>query len=123
MTKVRDKRVLAPLLVLVLLICHGAYGTAVHNLMFEEGVAAEGHASHGEVPAGEGQGSADEGAVAVGYAAGLLVVMTAVFWLRFGNGLTRRGVPILDPLRRRLAPSVLRYPHGPDFPFLQVFRL
>lgn len=114
---VRDRKVLAPLLVLVLLVCHGAYGTTAHHLVFEQGAVGGGHASHGELPGGEG--------AAAGYAAAtaLLIVMTAVFWLRFASVLARRGVPVPDLLQRPYAPSVLRYPRGPDASLLQVFRL
>lgn len=117
-----SKKALALLLVMALLVCHGAYGTAVHQLVSEAALSMGGHTYHGAVPAEE-EGASNEGLGGLGYAAALLLVLTAVFWLRFGGALERRGVPTFRPLRGRYPLAAVLYPQGPTIPLLQVFRL
>jgi hypothetical protein len=115
------RRVLAPLLMLTLFVCHGLFGA-----MHESGPTAMligGHPSHAGVPA-EQQGSEapDESLGSVGYAAVLFFVLVAAFWLLFGTPEWRRArVPRSFEGRHR--PAVLRYPRGPTVSSLQVFRL
>lgn len=118
-----SKEVLAPLLVLTLLVCHGLF-VGLHQSVSLPALSTGGHPCHAEVPACEGKGVPHEGLGEMGYAATLLFVLTAVFWLLFKSGLERRGVPKPRlPLRKRYPLFALRYPRGPTASLLQVFRL
>jgi hypothetical protein len=113
-------RVLAPLLVLTLLVCHGLFG-GMHQ---SEPTLAPlgGHTSHAEVPAEQGMGASDEDLGSVGYAATLFFVMVAAFWLLLRTAAWRRA-PAPPWFEERYRPAILLYPRGPTISTLQVFRL
>ena len=122
--KLTSKEFLAPLLLLTLLICHGAFG-GLHQLATSAAPstpAIEAHASHAGASSDEG-GASDEGLGALGYFATLLSILVAVSWLHLRNILRWRGVPPLLRQRQRHPLAVLPYPRGPSISLLQVLRL
>ncbi|MGI8860458.1 MAG: hypothetical protein ACR2HO_09965 [Rubrobacteraceae bacterium] len=123
-------RLLAALLVVTLLVCHGFFG-AFHELSGSASPvgAAAAAASHAGVgPSGHDGGSAGGGTfghvVALQYAAVLVALATAVL------GLLRAARPLRPPrmVRRPYRVPSSRwfgpvFARGPDPPFSQVFRL
>ncbi len=118
----RMKRVFAPLLVLALLACHGAYTAAEHQSLFELVGATQLHTIPAELPAGDGAEPHGWDVGATSYAA-VLVVVAAVVWPRLGRVLLRLGgLPTGRPVALRALP-VLIPPRPPTAPSLQVYRL
>jgi hypothetical protein len=111
-------RVLAPLLVLTLLVCHGLFG-GMHQSELAHLVA---YTPHAEVPAEQGMGASDEGLGSVGYAAALFFVLMAVLWSLLRAAAWRRA-PAPRSFEGPYRPAVLPYPRGPTISTLQVFRL
>ncbi|QIN80973.1 hypothetical protein GBA65_21175 (plasmid) [Rubrobacter marinus] len=124
MLRKRTKRVLAPLLVLALLACHGAYGAAEHQLLFELAGAVEGHAAHVTPAATDGAGPHAWDADVASYAAAILVaVVGAVAWTRLRDVRGWRGLPLPRRSWALRAPPVLPPPRAPTPSSLQVYRL
>lgn len=120
-----NKRILAPLLVLAVLVCHGFFTAAMHQPMPVS--SADEHPSHGaQALAGEGEKAPGEGCTSclggVAYAATLLLVL-AVSWLLLGGGLGRRNAPVPRSLRVSYPLAALPHPRGPTIHHLQAFRL
>ena len=128
----RSWRPLALVLVVVLLLCHGALGAhhQVHPNSTGDPEQASGHASHGHdrgangVGAGghpEGFGSDCSSCVAY-FGVLLLVSLGALHWLlRGARSWTSIAASLLSPLR--FVSPVPQPPRGPVLPILQVFRL
>jgi hypothetical protein len=115
-------RLLAPLLVLTLLACHGVFG-ALHQIE-PTSAPVEGHPSHAGAIAGLTGGAPDEPPLSdAGYAATLFFVVVAAFWLLFGGKLAHAGARITRPALGCQRPRVARLPRGPTLPLLQVLRL
>ncbi len=122
--RLTGKKFLAPLLVLTLLVCHGAFG-GLHQLAVQAGpsvAAMEAHSSHAVAPPEEGAAS-DEDLGALGYSAALLSILVMVLWLRLWSTRRWHGVLLSLSLRERYPRAALRYPRGPTFSLLQVLRL
>ena len=121
------RKKLAVLLVLAVLLCHGAFG-ALHQYASLAGPAATGGA-HGHsaqtYPAAweEAGGAADEGPGDLAYAAVLFFILGAVLWLRPGRGLGRCLPKVFPSVRSHLSPVFSPCPRGPTAPRLQVFLL
>ncbi len=118
----RKWRILAPLLVLTVLACHGVFG-ALHQSV-PTSVLAGGHPPHAGAVADQTGGTHDE--VPLGganYAATLFFFLAAVFWLLFGGKLARVGARISWPACGRYRLAVFGYPRGPTVALLQVLRL
>jgi hypothetical protein len=116
-------RLLAPLLVLTLLACHGVFG-ALHQAEPAPSAPAEGHPSHAATIAGLTGGSPDEPLLGgADYAATLCFVLAAVFWLLFGGKLGNASARITRPVFGCRRPPVASLPRGPTLPLLQVLRL
>jgi hypothetical protein len=119
----RKWRILAPLLVLTLLACHGVFG-GLHLSVPASVLAGEHPPHHAGSAVDETGGTHDE--VPLGganYAATLFFFLAAVFWLLFGSKLTRVGARIAWPVRGRHRLAVFGYPRGPTLALLQVLRL
>jgi hypothetical protein len=115
-------RLLAPLLVLTLLACHGVFG-ALHQTM-PTSAPVEGQASHAGAIAGQTGGASDEPPLdGASYAATLFFVLAAVFWLLFGGNLAQAGARITRPALVSHQPPTTNYPRGPTLPLLQTLRL
>lgn len=119
------KRVLASLLAVALLLCHGVFG--VHHLIPSPPIfagSAEGHTSAAghDVPTHER--SADH-SMSAGYFATLLAVaLGTLLWLLLRNARAWSRIIAPDPhFARPLARIFLHRPRGPSPPMLQVFRL
>jgi hypothetical protein len=118
--RLTSRRMLAPLLVLTLFVCHGLFGAMPQSEPTTAPIG--GHPSHAEVPAEQGSGAPNEGLGSVGYTAALFFVLVVAFWLLPGAAAWRRA-PVPRSFEGRHRPSVLRYPRGPTVSSLQVFRL
>lgn len=140
--RVIRKETLAPLLVLTLLVCHGAFG-AMHQVVpagTGPAPAAGGHSS----PAAHGDGGGEQNLVlelffpsflmghavddgeagVLSHAAALLFTVAAVLWsLLKSMQRWREAPPPRPPFRRPHPKATLRCPPGPTVPALQVFRL
>jgi hypothetical protein len=119
---VRDpkRRLLAPLLVLTLLACHGVFG-ALHT---PTSVPVEEHPSHAGTIAGLAGGAHHEPPLgSASYNATLFFVLAAAFWLLFGSKFWYAGARITRPVLRCPQTPVARLPRGPTLPFLQVLRI
>lgn len=121
------RKKLAALLVLAVLLCHGAFG-ALHQYASLAGPAATkgAHAHPTQTyPAAweEDGGVADDGTGNLAYAAALFFVLGAVLWLRPGRDLDRRLPKILSFVRGHLFPVFSPCARGPTAPRLQVFLL
>jgi hypothetical protein len=115
-------RLLAPLLVLTLLACHGVFG-GLHQSVPTSVLAAE-HPPHAGAVADQTGGAPDEALLGgASYAATLFFFLAAVFWLLFGGKLARVGARIARPALNRHRLAVFGYPRGPTLPLLQVLRL
>jgi hypothetical protein len=115
------RRVLAPLLVVTLFVCHGLFG-AMHQSGPVPAVIGE-HPSPAEVAAGQqGSEAPEEDLGSVGYAAALFFVLMVAFWLLPGAAAWRRA-PVPQSIEGCRRPAFLRYPRGPTVSSLQVFRL
>lgn len=146
-------RVMALLLVLAVLVCHGALGAALHQptLPTNAGEAATGtlllvegypiHAAH----AGSGAdtpshaaslfpsallthwgdaGSTSDTATILGHAGSVLFVLSAIFLLWLTGAAARRDAsPLRVPLRGFYPPRAVGFAPQPAIPALQVFRL
>ena len=122
MLRKRTKKLLAPLLVLALLACHGAYSAAEHLSLFELLGVTQLEAPHTGLPADDGAERHGWDVDAASYAA-VLMVVAAVVWRRLREGLRRSGGP---PLRRsgaHRAPPKLLPQRPPTASLLQVYRL
>ena len=118
----RKWRILAPLLVLTLLACHGVFG-ALHQAVPASVLGGE-HPLHAGAVADQTEDTHDE--VPLGganYAATLFLFLTAIFWLLFGGKFARVGARIAWPARGHHRVAVFGYPRGPTLPLLQVLRL
>jgi hypothetical protein len=123
------RKALAPLLVLTLLLCHGAYGVAHHQYGLAAGPATS-TGAHGFSAGAHTTGAADDGGATneglggLAYTAMLLFVLTAaVLWPRSGASPGWGGLPMPRlPQGRRLV-TALPCVRGPTLPSLQVFRL
>jgi len=116
-------RLLAPLLVLTLLACHGVFG-ALHQATPAASAPVEGHQSHAGAIAGLTGGAPDEPPLGdASYAATLCFVLAAVFWLLFGGKLGHAGARITRPVLGWRRPPDASLPRGPTLPLLQVLRL
>ncbi len=115
-------RLLAPLLVLTLLACHGVFG-ALHQIT-PTSAPVEEHPSHAGAIAGLTGGAPDEPPLSdAGYAATLFFVVVAAFWLLFRGKLAHAGPRITRPALGCHRPPVARLPRGPTLPLLQLLRL
>jgi hypothetical protein len=116
-------RLLAPLLVLTLLACHGVFG-ALHHTTPALSAPVEGHASHAGAIAGLTGGAPEEPPLGgADYAVTLFSVLAAVFWLLFGGKLGHAGARITRPVLGCRRPPGASSPRGPTPPLLQVLRL
>jgi hypothetical protein len=135
---------LAALLVLTVLVCHGAYG-AMHQLMAEPGPAMQGHLAqaayerNGETASGDGlthvvgllfpvsltaHAGGGWGLGVLAHAAPLIFISVVVLWLRIRVPSWQRAGPQPALLFRRLGPpAVGRCPPPPTIFALQVLRL
>jgi hypothetical protein len=114
------QRLLAPLLVLTLLACHGVFG-ALHQVT-PSSVPVEGHPSHAGTIAGLAGDVPHEIPLGGGsYDATLFFVLVA-FWLLFGGKPGQIGARIARPVLRCHRLSA-RLPRGLTLPLLQVLRL
>ena len=115
-------RLLAPLLVLTLLACHGVF-VALHHTA-PTSASVEEHPSHAGAIAGLTGGAPDEPPLGgASHAATLFFVLVAVFWLLFGGKLAHAGARITRPALGCQRPPVAGYPRGPTLPLMQVLRL
>jgi hypothetical protein len=117
-------RLLAPLLVLTLLACHGVFG-ALHQVI-PASAPVEGHLSHAGAIAGLVGDAPDEpplGGASSSYDATLFFVLAAVFWLLFAGKLGNASARVIRPVLRCYRPPVASLPRGPTRPLLQVLRL
>jgi hypothetical protein len=115
-------RLLAPLLVLTLLACHGVFG-ALHQAT-PVSAPVEAHPSHAGAIAGLTGGAPEEPPLGgASYAATLFFVLAAAFWLLFGGKLAHAGARITRPVLGCHRPPVASLPRGPTLPLLQVLRL
>lgn len=140
-SRARRDRLVAALLAVALLFCHGAFG-ALHQTATRLAEPSEGHHAPATPPAavghhpGHGGAAAEQsfaehqvahygGAMAhADYAAALFVVLVgAVLSMFFAWSPARNLADAARPLGRLLAPFYLRPPRGPTLPLLQVFRL
>ncbi len=126
----RSGGLLAIVLAVALLLCHGALGAhhQLHQTSAADGPPAVGHLAHGGHADAHGvaQGSNGEHggcSACVAYAAVLLVVSLGALLWRSGRGLAwaRMADPSLSSLG--FVARVLRQARGPTLPVLQVFRL
>ena len=120
------------LLVVALLVCHGALGahhqmhqTTTGDLEQASGNASHEHdkGAHGLGAGGHSEGYEGDCSSCVTYFAVLLVVsLGALLWLlRSARSWTSIAASLLSPLR--YASPVPQPPRGPVLPVLQVFRL
>jgi hypothetical protein len=115
-------RLLAPLLVLTLLACHGVFG-GLHQSVPTSAPVGE-HPPHAGTVAGQTGGTPDEAPLGgASYAATLFLFLAAVFWLLFGGKLGHVGARIARSSLGRHRLAVFGYPRGPTLPLLQVLRL
>ena len=127
MRNLTGKKKLAALLVLAVLLCHGAFG-ALHQYAPLTGPAAT-EVAHGHpaqtYPAAweEAGGEADEGRENLAYAAVLFFILGAVLWLRPGRDLGQRLPKVLPSVRGHFSPVFSPCARGPTAPRLQVFLL
>lgn len=115
---------LIPLLVVALLLCHGALGT-VHQLLLVDPSPIAGHLSLADSPAEQeddralGADAEDLGYYAVGF----LLSLGAFFWSRLNRACKAdpaRHAQVAGPLPRSVA---LGRRHGPTVVLLRVLRL
>ncbi|MEW6636619.1 MAG: hypothetical protein AB1425_07370 [Actinomycetota bacterium] len=112
-------RLLAPLLIFGLLICHGAFGAA-HELGAEGHVGMAGH----ETPAGTPDEQPGKGLLhVVNDVAALFVGLAVALWMRraVGGGVLQSAPPMRTVVRR--PPVRLCLPRGPTPVSLRVLRL
>lgn len=128
----RFRGLLALVLAVALLLCHGALGAhhQAHQISTGDFEQASGRASHehdrGEHGVGAGrhsEGDESDCSSCVAYFAVLLVVSlgTLLWLLRGARSWTSIAAFLLSPLR--FVSLVLQPPRGPALPILQVFRL
>jgi hypothetical protein len=128
----RFQGLLTLVLVVALLLCHGALGAhhQAHQTSTGELEQASGHASHehdmgvhGVGAGGHSEGSESDCSSCVAYFAVLLVVsLGALLWLlRGARSWTSNAGSLSFPLR--FVSPVPQLPRGPVLPVLQVFRL
>jgi hypothetical protein len=115
----RSERVLVPLLVLTLLVCHGILG-GVHQPLHSP--AAMEHSAHAGFPVEEGSGIPEGDLGSVSYAAALFFALAASFWLLLGGLRWRSGSVPRSSYERRW-PDIPCRSRGPTVALLQVFRL
>jgi hypothetical protein len=142
--ELRGKQALAALLVLTVLVCHGAYG-AMHQVMAESGPAMQGHfaqvahAGNGETASGgllahlaallfppplTAHAGDGEAAGVLAHATALIFVSVVTLWLLIGIPSRRDARPRPSLLFRRLRlPAAGRCAPPPTACALQVFRL
>ena len=128
----RSWSLLTLVLVIAVLLCHGALGAhhQAHQTSTGELKQASGHAlhehdrgAHGVRAGGHPEGYASDCSSCVAYFAVLLVVsLGVVLWLlRGARSWTSIAGSLLSPLR--FVPPIPQPPRGPVLPVLQVFRL
>jgi hypothetical protein len=128
----RFRGLLTLVLVIALLLCHGALGAhhQAHQTSTGDLEQASAHASHehdrgahGVGAGGHSEGYGSDCSSCVAYFAVLLVVsLGALLWLLRGvRSWTSIARPLLFPLR--FVSLVPHLPRGPVLPVLQVFRL
>ena len=122
-------RLVAALLVLTLLLCHGALG-AMHQVSSQTvecpGEHAGGHhTTTAGSPAAAGHAGHHGAPVAhADYAAAVFVVLLGAALALFSGRFAARGLTASRRVFGRVhASSFLRPPRGPTLPLLQVFRL
>lgn len=119
-----NRELLASLLVMAVLVCHGAYGVT-HQYVCETVVPqhpGEATSFCGQTPdSGGEQQTSDGGHLA--YLAGFFSLLAAVLYLRPQGTAPSHAAPPKRAFRGRV-PSIERYLPQPSFStFLQVFRL
>jgi hypothetical protein len=119
----RSERILVPLLVLTLLVCHGLLGGMHQPLHLSAPTAAMEHSSHTGFPVEEGPGIPEGGLGGVSYAAALFLALAAGFWLLLAGRLRWGSRFLPRPADERPWPSVAYRSRGPTVALLQVFRL
>ena len=121
-------RLVAALLIVALLLCHGALG-ALHQASTPRAVEHAGghdgaHATVQHASADHGVGDNDGPVAHADYAAVLFVVLLGAAFLLLSGRFAARGLVVSSRASWRV-PSTLALlpPRGPTLPFLQVFRL
>lgn len=117
----RTERVLVPLLVLTLSVCHGLLG-GMHQPLHPSPAAME-HPAHAGSPMEEGPEMPEGNPGSVGHTAALFFVLAAAFWLLLAGGFRWVNIFVSRPADRRWWPVVPHCPWAPTATLLQVFRL
>ena len=127
----RSGNLVALVLAVALLLCHGALGAhhQLHQASPADAAPVIGHLAHGGHADAHGVGQGSNGehggcSACVAYAAVLLVVSLGALLRRLGRGLlvwVRMADPFLSSLG--FTAPVLHPARGPTLPVLQVFRL